>query len=120
MKTVKKVSRENYDWLNRHTERTISNKVQHFKETESSEGRVSLRHHRGVYSADNITAIGDNVAEDTELLILRRSYSLGHSYDSLPHILHKDFLLYPYKIQLTRELTPKYIGHQKTYADWML
>ena len=58
-------------------------------------------HHRFARSAENIAIVSENVAEDPNVSVPRRSQELGLSYDTLWHLLHLDLHLHPYKAHFT-------------------
>lgn len=63
--------------INPPTERTIHKILQTFKETGSIGDSVSRVHHCGVRAVENIATMNDDVAEDPELSIHRRTLILA-------------------------------------------
>ena len=98
--------RGNYGLHNRPTTQTINKIVKKFKETGVVPNIGRLAHHRFARSAENIAIVSENVAEDPNVLIPRRSQELGLSYGTLWRTLHLDLHLHPYKVQITQKLKP--------------
>ena len=59
-----------------------------------------------VRTPENITAVAESVHEAPSTTIYHHSQQLNISEISLRQILHKDFGMTPYKVQLVEELKP--------------
>ena len=77
-------------------------------------------HHRFTRFAENIGNVSESVADDPNVLILRRSQELVLFYGTLWRSLHLDLHLQSYKVQLTQELKPAHHSQRHRYVDWVL
>ena len=71
-----------------------------------------------VDTPENIAAVAESVCEEPSTSIHRRSQQLNISETSLRWILHKDFGMTPYKIQLVQELKPIDHPMRFRFAKW--
>ncbi|MBZ5797318.1 hypothetical protein K8353_45605, partial [Burkholderia contaminans] len=75
---------------------------------------------RNVRNAASVEAVRQNVRNNPNLSVRRRSRQLGLTYGSTWGILRKDLCLYPYKIQLVQELKPNDHRCRRDFAAWAL
>ena len=80
--------------------------VKKSKETGAVTNIVRPVQRRFARSAENIAAVSESIAENSNVSTPRRSQELGLSYGTLWCILHLDLQLHPYKVQLTQQLKP--------------
>ena len=98
--------REDYGLHNRLIMQAIGKIVKKFEETGVVTHIERPVHYRFARSAENIAIGSENVAEDTNVSIPRRSQELGLSYGTLWSILNLDPFKdsHPHKVQLMQQL----------------
>ncbi|KAJ8940133.1 hypothetical protein NQ318_000654 [Aromia moschata] len=71
---------------------------------------------RPVRTAERIAAVAQSVHENPRTSTHHRSQQLNVSRTSLRRILHKDLVLFPYKLQLTKEYNGEYFQQHEGMA----
>ena len=71
-----------------------------------------------MHTPENIAAVAESACEAPSTSIRHRSQQLNISETSLRRILHKDFGMPPYKVQLVPELKPIDLAMRFRFAKW--
>ena len=110
-------SRGDYGLRNRPPMQAIGEIVKKFEEARLVSNIERPVHHRFARSAENIAYASENVSEDPNVSIPRRSQKLRLAYVTSWRIWHLDLHLHSYKVQLTKQLKPAYHSQRHRYVE---
>ena len=109
-KTTYRVLRGDYGLHNRPNTQAVGKIVNKFEETIVVTNIEKPVHHFFACSAENIAIISENVTEEPNVSVPRRSQGLCH-------ILQLNLNPHPYKVQLTQQLKPADHPQHRKYVE---